>query len=466
MKITFHGAAQTVTGSKHLLETDHGDKILLDCGLFQSLGKETLEMNSHFGFDPRSLDAVVLSHAHIDHSGLLPRLWKEGYRGPIYATPATYDLCTIMLADSAFIQEADIRFVNKRKRSRGQKEIEPLYDMHDVTEVLKLFKKVRYDKEVKINDRIRLTFTDAGHILGAAASHLRMNESGVVRQLTYTADIGRYDSPLLRDPATFPQADVLICESTYGNRLHDSNADTEQQLLDAVLRTCRDKKGKLIIPAFSLGRTQEIVFTLNKLDLFGLLPDIKIFVDSPLSSDATRVMQDHDEDLNDEVQYFARSRPDPFGFGKLFYITEKRDSQQLNYFKEPCIIISASGMAEAGRVKHHIMHNIGDPANSILFAGYAEPQSLAGRLRLKPAYVTIFGEDVKVKAEILTIDSLSAHADYEGILKYLECQNPALTQQVFLVHGSLEAQQFLKEKLHGAGYSKISIPNMHEQFFI
>jgi metallo-beta-lactamase family protein len=465
MKITFHGGAGTVTGSKHLIETDNGERILLDFGMFQGLGPQTPELNREMPIEPNSIDFVILSHAHVDHSGLLPLLWKRGYRGPIFATPATKDLCSIMLADSAYIQEADVRFVNKRKRSRGQDEISPLYNIDDANGCMELFEIVPYDIEIKLSDRIRLTFSNNGHIPGSAAVHLKILEGSDMRSLTFTGDIGRYDSPLLKDPASFPQADILICESTYGNRLHDPSSDTEQQLLDAVLHTCGKKRGKLIIPAFSLGRTQEIVYTLNRLDLFGLLPDIKIFVDSPLSTDATRIIQEHEDCLNDRVRHFIQTRPDPFEFGKLFYITEKRHSQALNDLREPCVIISASGMAEAGRVKHHIMHNISNPKNTILLVGYAEPQSLAARIKSGDRLVTIFNESFEVKAEVMSMESLSAHGDYEEMKRYLGCQNPQLTETVFLVHGQQEAQENWKTILHGMGYSKVIIPQRNQSFF-
>ena len=465
MQINFHGAANIVTGSKHLLTLESGHRILLDCGMFQGLGKKTFEMNSFFGFNPKDIDAVILSHAHIDHSGLIPKIVKEGYQGKIYCTPATFDLCEVMLADSAYIQESDIRFVNKRKRKQNKELLEPLYTIKDAEKSLAQFEVLEYNKELKINDFVKLTFTDNGHILGSAAVHLSILEGNEQKKLTYTGDIGRYNNSLLKNPSSFPQAAILICESTYGDRLHDAVEHAEQQILNAVMETCSVKKGKLIIPAFSLGRTQEVVYALNKLDLHGLLPNVKIFVDSPLSVNATNIMRKHMSLLNQQVQKFAEDRPDPFGFDKLDYINNKEESQALNDLKEPAIIISASGMAEAGRVKHHIMHNISDARNTILLVGYAEPQSLAGKLRHGDKEVRIYSDMYEVKAEVKVIDSFSAHADYEEMIRFLSCQDPEKVEKIFLVHGEETAQESFKEKLKEKGFNNIYIPGMHSAYF-
>ncbi len=464
MKITFHGAARTVTGSKHLLRLETGENVLLDCGMFQGMGQDTFKLNSHFGFDPHEIDMVILSHAHIDHSGLIPRLYKEGFRGKIYCTPATKELCEIMLPDSAHIQEQDIAYVNKRKRRDGKKEVEALYDLEDTMAVLKHFHPVPYESTISITDNIKVLFTDNGHILGSAGVTFKYFEDSAWKTLFFTADIGRYNTALLQDPHTFPQADYIICESTYGNRKHETIDQASQAIMSAVIDTVGKKKGKLIIPAFSLGRTQEVVFALNKLDLHGLIPDVKIYVDSPLSVSATEIMRNNVDLLDLEVKRFMESRPDPFGFDDMHYIRDVKDSKRLNDLAPPFIIISASGMAEAGRVKHHIRNNIEDPKNTILIVGYAEPQSLAGRLRNGAKEVRIFGEEHQVKADIRVVDGMSAHADYEEMLQYLECQDPKKVKKFFLVHGEEESMIPWKLRLENAGFSSIFIPHLHESF--
>ena len=466
MKISFHGAAQTVTGSKHLLSLENGKKLLLDCGMFQGLGKDTFSLNSHFGFDPRSVDYLFLSHAHIDHSGLIPRLVKEGFKGKIFCTEPTFDLCVIMLADSAYIQEADIRFVNKRKTRQGKPLVEPLYTKEDVEKSLPLFHTVKYNELFKVDDFVSVVFTDNGHILGSSSVNLRILEGSETRYLTFTGDIGRYNSPLLKDPQKFPQANFIICESTYGDRLHENIKNAAQQLLDYIIYTCSNKQGKLIIPSFSLGRTQEIVYALNKLNLHGLLPGIKIYVDSPLADSATEVTRKHIDCLNKHVQAFTEKRSDPFGFDALTYIKSKDESQALNFSDKPCVIISASGMAEAGRVKHHIKHAISDKSNTILLVGYAEPTSMSGRLKSGDKEVIIFGEPFQVKAEVKSVDALSAHGDYEEMIKFLGCQNPELVEKIYLVHGEIHAQEFFKDELKKGGFNNIYIPKRKDEFYL
>lgn len=462
MKITFHGATKTVTGSKHLITTLNNKKILLDCGMFQGLGKETHELNANFGFDPAEVDFVILSHAHIDHSGLLPKLVKDGFSGKIYTSQATYDLCEIMLEDSAHIQIADARYVNKIKEKQGKRHIEPLYDIDDVLATLPLFETVDFGEVFEIDDNISFSLIDNGHILGSAAIHLRITEDGLENRLTFTGDIGRYRTQLLQDPKSFPQSNIIICESTYGDRLHDNVDNAAQDVLNAITETCVNKKGRLIIPAFSLGRTQELVYTLNKLNLFGLLPKVRIYVDSPLSFNATEIVRKHKNLLNSDVQKFCESRPDPFGFNQLHYIRSKEESMALNDLKQPCVIISASGMAEAGRVKHHIKYAIGDESNTILLVGYAEPNSLAGKLMRGEKEVTLFGLSYMVKAEVRTVESYSAHADYQEMLEYLSCQDANKVNEMILVHGEEESLKAWKTHLHGRGFRSITIPNQHE----
>ena len=459
MKIEFHGAAQTVTGSKHLLTLESGKRILLDCGLFQGMGAEADELNRHFGFSPSTVDFVLLSHAHIDHSGLIPRLVRDGFRGKVYCTPATYDLCEIMLRDSGYIQESDVEFINKRRRSRGMPELDPIYTLSDAARSLDYFHQVPYDKWFEISDEFSFCFTDSGHVLGSAAINMIVRESSGTKRICFTADIGRPGDQILKKPAPFPQADYIICESTYGDRLHEPVLNAEEHLYRTVLETCVMNKGKLIIPAFSLDRTQELIYALDKMEHQGLLPPIKVFVDSPLSVQTTHLVEKHIDCYNAELKdYMTKGDQHPFYFRNLHFITKVEDSKELNKLKEPCIIISASGMAEAGRVKHHIRNNISSANNTILLVGYCTPSSLGGRLKEGNKMVRIFGEEYKVKARIETIDAYSAHGDYEEMLQYLDCQNPALVKKVFLVHGDYPAMNFFRGKLIEKGFVNVEIP--------
>lgn len=466
MKITFYGAAQTVTGSKHLIQTERNKQILLDCGLFQNKGADNATLNRHFGFDPAKVDYMILSHAHIDHSGNIPGLVKQGYKGPIYCTPATLDLCRIMLADSAHIQQNDVAYLNKKRERKGQRAIDPLYTIDDVTNALKNFVPIALNTQTEIDRHIRLTFTDTGHILGSAAINLQLDEpSGKVR-LFFSGDVGRYNDIILRSPQKFPQADYLIMESTYGHRLHEKSEDAESRLFKVVHETCVERRGKLIIPAFSLGRTQEIVYALDRMYKKGTLNHIPVFVDSPLAISATNIMRKHTESFNPDILEYMEKDPDPFGFESLQYIQDVEDSKALNEREDPCIIISASGMLEAGRIKHHVKNNISDSRNTILIVGYVPPNSLGGRLIAGDKEVSIFGTPYTVKANIAVIDSYSAHGDYTELLKFLECQDAAQVRRLFLVHGESEALLAFKEHLNGRGFRDIVIPMQGESFYI
>ncbi|MBL7883160.1 MAG: MBL fold metallo-hydrolase, partial [Bacteroidia bacterium] len=357
MKVQFFGAARTVTGSKHLLTTADGKKVLLDCGFFQGKGAETDALNRHFGFQPSEIDYLILSHAHIDHSGNIPNLVKQGFKGSIICTNATADLCKIMLSDSAHIQENDIRFINKRRIKHGEEPLKPLYGVNDVEKCLTQFIGIPYQHTYEVCEGFRVMFTDSGHILGSAAVNIEYIENNEIKKMCFTGDIGRYNGSILRDPQPFPQAETIICESTYGDRLHTDITMTEQQLFEVVYNTCVVKKGKLIIPAFSLGRTQEIVFALDKMENKKMLPHINVYVDSPLSINATNIMRAHPECFNQDILNYMKKDPNPFGFGNLIYIQDVEDSKNLNDLKESCIIISASGMIEAGRIKHHVANN-------------------------------------------------------------------------------------------------------------
>ena len=464
MQITFHGAAQTVTGSKHLITTDRGKKILLDCGLFQNRGGDNADMNRHFGFDPTEVDYMILSHAHIDHSGNIPHLIRQGFSGPIYCTLATLDLCTIMLVDSAHIQESDVKYLNRKRARNGQKEIDPLYTLEDVQEALKLFVPVELNEKVAIDKHIRFHFTDAGHILGSAAVNLEFDEPEEKVKVFFSGDTGRFNDYILKSPQPFPQADYIITESTYGDRLHEDVENTELELLKVVHQTCILNKGKLIIPAFSLGRTQEIVYALNRLFNKGQLEKIPVYVDSPLAISATAIMRKHRDSFNPEIVEYMKKDDDPFGFESLHYIRDVELSKKLNEKQEPCIIISASGMMEAGRIKHHLKNNIMDAKNTVLIVGFVPPGSLGDRMIQGESEVRIFGKLIPLRASVKVMGSYSAHADYEELMQYLSCQDTSKVKRLFLVHGEKEAQLTFKKHLHGMGFSDIVIPMMHESF--
>lgn len=463
MKIQFFGAARRVTGSKHLITTHKGTKILLDCGMFQ--GINTQELNQTFGLTPSEIDYVILSHAHIDHTGLLPRLVKKGFRGPIYCTPATADLCQIMLLDSAHIQQKDLQQINERRERRGEKPLELLYNEEDVRQTLSMLVPIDYHQDFWLNrDEVKAQFTDTGHILGSAAIHLTIHEQDKTTQLTFTGDIGRPDDKILRSPEPFPQADYIICESTYGNRLHEPEPDMKAHLLRIVRDTCVTRRGKLIIPAFAIDRTQELIYALDQLANEGLLPHLKVFIDSPLAVKATSIMRRHDEYFNPAILEYIEKDGDAFDFPNLRYVSDINESKAINDLKEPCIIISASGMAEAGRIKHHIKNNILNTDNTILLVGYCSPDTLGSALKRGDAEVRIFGETYPVKARVEVMSAFSGHADYLEIIRFLKCQNPTHVKKLFLVHGEYENQIEFKEKLKAEGFTQVEIPAHYEAF--
>lgn len=464
MKIAFHGAARNVTGSKHLITLANQKKILLDCGMFQGMGQETEALNEEFGFNAAEVDILVLSHAHIDHSGLIPRLIAQGFKGVIYGTEATKELSRILLLDSAKIQAGDLKYKNKKLQQRGLLLEEALYEEEDVLKAMDYFVGVAYETETRLMEGVNLQFIDAGHIIGSASVHLTITENGKTTKLSFSGDVGQYGDLLLRSPQEFPQADYILLESTYGDRLHKDAQPTEEVFLDVILKTCVEKKGKVIIPAFSVGRTQELLYILNNLGLEGKLPDVKVYVDSPLSAKATQIIENHAEGYNDEVLDILKIDDNPFDFKGLHYVEDAEESKALNENPAPCIIISASGMAEAGRVKHHIKNNIGNHKNTILMVGYCEPNSLGGRLKNGAKEVSIFGEQFDVLAEVRSIQSMSAHGDYEDLLRFLSCQDAAKIKKIFLVHGDYDVQQIFKEKLIAKGYLNVEIPDRHQEF--
>jgi len=463
MKIAFHGAARAVTGSKHLITLNNETQILLDCGLFQGMGDITEGLNESFGFDPAKVTYMILSHAHIDHCGLLPKLVSEGFNGPIYCTPATRDLARILLLDSAKIQMQDAEYAN-RKIKRVEDQEMPLYTDKDVNKTLSLFKTVSYDQDFEIDPNITLRFTDAGHIVGSAAVHLKITEDGKVTNITFSGDVGRYGDLLLKSPQTFPQADYIIMESTYGDSLHVDLEPIENMLLQIIKNTCEIKKGKVIIPAFSVGRTQELLYALNGLELKNQLPDVRYYVDSPLSLEATQVLKDHPEVYNNGVKEVFKVDHDIFDFRGLKFIESVEESKALNSDDRPCVIISSSGMAEGGRVRHHIRNSITDRKNTILMVGYATANSLAGRLIAGQKRVWLFGQEYDVQAEVRSIKSMSAHGDYEDLLQFLSVQEPSKVKQLFLVHGEYEVQQKFAQRIINNGFKNVNIPEYHQEF--
>lgn len=463
MKISFHGAARTVTGSKHLITLKSGLKVLLDCGMFQGMGNATDDLNRSFGFDPGEVDIMVLSHAHVDHCGLIPKLVKEGFKGPIYCTPATRDLTELLLRDSANIQEYDALRENRRNAELGRPLAIPLYVTADVERALPLFKEVAYDEPSRIHDQVELLFKDAGHILGSASVSLLIKDNGREERITFSGDVGQYSDLILRSPQEFPQSDYVIIESTYGNSLHRDAAPAKEELLRYIRETCVEKKGKLVIPAFSVGRTQQLLYNLNGMYINRELPKVEFFLDSPLSIEATEIVKAHPECFNKDVLKLMQRDDDPFGFPGLKYIKTANESKALNPRKGPLVIIAASGMADAGRVKHHIVHSIDDPSNTILMVGYCEPNSLGGRLLQHPEEVTIYGDRYSVRADIGSIRSMSAHGDYDDLSQFLACQNPRAVKKLFLVHGEYEVQQDFRDRLVKKGFQDVEIPAMHQE---
>ena len=462
MQIEFQGAARTVTGSMHVLHCN-GSIVLLDCGLFQGRRDEANHRNRNFPFDPASIEAVVLSHAHIDHSGNLPNLVKQGFKGPIYCTPATKDLCNVMLADSGFIQEKDAEFLNKKFVKNHEPLIEPLYTAEDAAAAIKLFRTVPYNTEFNVINNMTSMYVDAGHILGSASVKVKVQERGKTTLIGFTGDLGPKNLPIVRDPVFLGNVEFLLSESTYGGTLHDPPDEKAELLCADILRTLQ-RGGKIIIPAFSVGRTQDIVFDLHKLFDAGKLPRIPIYVDSPLAVNATDIFKLHPECFDEETYAHITQHHDPFGLNQLQYIRSAEESKKLNDRKEPCVIIAASGMCEAGRILHHLANNIEDPRNTILIVGYQADHTLGKRLVEHVPEVKILGSVYKLKAEVVVHNSFSAHADGNDLLNYIDQFDKKQLQKVFLVHGELDRQTALKEGLAKRGQPNVDIPDKGQKF--
>src|SRR5689334_14351087 len=446
MRIHFLGATRTTTGSMYLLEVNN-QRVLLECGLFQGRRDESIERNRNFPFDPRQLDAVVLSHAHIDHCGNLPNLCLHGFEGNIYCTFATRDLASVMLEDSAHIQLADSAFVSKQRAKKGLSPVEPLYRPADAEKAVRQFVGINYDRPFPLLDGVTVTFRDAGHILGSAQVVLDINENGRKFRYLFSGDVGRGGDDILRDPEHVENVDYLQVESTYGAREHSPKINANEEVAKLV-RDTLDRKGKIIIPSFAVGRTQQVVYTLHQLTLAGQLPKVPIFVDSPLSVNATEVFRLHPECFNETIYNFLRQKENPFGMENLTYIREVAHSMKLNELKDPAIIISASGMCEAGRIRHHLANNISDPANLILFIGYCAESTLGAQILAGQNPVNIFGEPHEVKAKITSLDSFSGHADKNELRRYVERITGDI-KKISVIHGEESQALAFAETLRG-----------------
>jgi metallo-beta-lactamase family protein len=453
--VTFWGATRTVTGSLHRLDA-RGRVVLLDCGLFQGRRAESYQRNRAFPFRPKDVDAVALSHAHIDHCGNLPNLVRQGFGGPVYCTPATRALAGVMLGDAAKIQEEDADYLN-RHRDKGEPKVEPLYGGRDVYKTLLRLKAVPYGTPFEPARGLEATFVDAGHLLGSAMVHVRADGPGGGRSLTFTGDLGRPGLPILRDPAPVPPADLLVSESTYGGHTHEPVDETAERLGEVVRRTA-DRGGKVIIPAFAVGRTQTVVYFLHQLINAGRLPDLPVFVDSPMALRATEVFRSHPECFNEAALRLLREHPDLFGEEHIRYVDKVDESIALNDRREPCVIISASGMCEAGRVLHHLKHNIEDPRCTVLIAGYQAADTLGRRLVERRPEVRILGRTFAVKAEVVVLNGLSSHADHGGLLRAL-APLAGTAGRVRLVHGEPERAEALAEGLRSAVFADVAIPD-------
>jgi metallo-beta-lactamase family protein len=467
MRITFIGAVRTVTGSQHLLEIN-GKTIMLDCGLFQGKRKEAFERNRSEFCQGESIDCLILSHAHIDHSGRIPCLVRNGFNGDIICTSATRDLCAVMLMDSAFIQEKDVEFVNRRRQQQGQSLFEPLYTKDDVAKAMDQFVGLSYNRPHQLFPGISLTLVDAGHMLGSAHVILEIEEqgSGQKRRLVFSGDVGRPDIPIIHDPVPISDgADILIMESTYGNRLHPDYPESEKELQRIVNETV-SRGGSLLVPAFAVGRTQQLVYALHKLHNKGAIPDLPIFVDSPLATRTTEVFRLHPEVFDADIREFLLTDDDnnPFGFGRLQYTQSVEQSKALNHLKTPAVIISSGGMLEGGRILHHLRNRIEDSRNTILLTSWQAPNTLGRRLVEKEKTVRIFGEEFQVRAKVEVLPGFSGHADRDGLINFVRAMKKK-PQHTFLVHGEDDSSESLAKALHTElGLENVVIPDSMQSF--
>ncbi len=454
--IMFYGAAGEVTGSMHMIRID--DRwVALDCGMYNGKRAEAEAKNREWPVPPEQIAAVLLSHAHIDHSGRLPLLVKEGFQGPVYCTPATRDLCAIMLPDSAHVQEEDVYYLNKRRRKKGLEPIEPLYDYDDALAAIQLIQSVSYGRLFQVVPGLLASFQDAGHMLGSSGIRLEFaKRNGHTPSLFYTGDHGRPNKPILRDPQPLPPVDTVLCESTYGGRINEPVEDAEEALREVVARTI-SRGGKVIIPSFAVGRTQTIVYFLHKHMVAGTLPRIPVYVDSPLAVNATEVFKMHPECYDAEARAFHRVTGDILGSGCCTYIRHVEESKALHDRTEPCVIISASGMCEAGRIRHHIKNNIENPKNTILIAGHMAAETLGRKIADGAKRITLFHEEFQVRAEVVQIHGFSGHADQRELLEWLSPQARD-AQRLCLVHGEEDQAELLADKARDLGFSEVLVP--------
>ncbi len=460
MKLSFEGAAQTVTGSRFLLEVNNS-KLLIDCGLFQGKRADTYDRNLHFSFNPKDIDAVLLTHAHIDHSGNLPNLVKMGFSGPIYATPPTVTLGNIMLQDSAHIQEADIDYVNKKRKRRGEVAMEPLYTKADALQAIEQYYPVNYDQPFSPVPGVTVTFRNAGHLLGSAAIRLDVVENGVKKSIWFSGDIGRMDLPLLPPPVMPSDVDYLVMECTYGSMQHDSVEQAYNDFRDVMMTTMK-RLGKVIVPAFSVGRTQEIVYFLNQLISEDVISPLPVFVDSPLAVEASKIFRAYPDYFDQETRDFIRAENHPaLDFKGLTYVASVEESKSINNMPGSMVIISASGMAETGRILHHLKNNIQNPNNTVLIVGWQAPDTLGRRMAEGQKEVRIFGELFDVNAEIRKITGLSAHAGQDLLLKYALSVKDRV-KKVYLVHGEPEVAAIFQEKLRSSGMQQVEYPEWNQ----
>ncbi len=459
MRINFYGAAQTVTGSMHLLEIN-GKNLLLECGLFQGPRQDSFEKNRNFPFDARKIDAVVLSHAHIDHSGNLPNLVKQGYDGPIYATPATCHLADIMLRDSGHIHEKQAESTSWHRAKRGEPPVDPLYTEEDAKKVVPLLNPQNYDEPFEVIPGVVAEFNDAGHILGSASIALNVEEHFKKTRIWFSGDIGRRELPILRDPILPDEADILIMESTYGDKPHRDPDDAYIEMRDVIKKTL-DRGGKVIVPSFAVGRTQELVYNLSRMYDEKELPRVPIYVDSPLAVNASKIFREHPECYDENMRHLIETGHPALDFKLLTYINSLDDSKALNQRTDPMIILSAAGMAETGRIVYHIRWNIENPLNTIMIVSWQAPGTMGRRLADREPYVKIFGDTYKVKAEIATIGGLSAHAGQDFLMEYA-LRLKGIAKQVHLVHGEEKSALSLMKQLHKKGMDRVFYPQPRE----
>ena len=463
MHITFWGAARTVTGSQHLVETA-GEQILLDCGLYQGKRANAYAINQILPFDATRINAMILSHGHNDHSGNIPNLVKSGYAGDIHCTDATRDLCAVMLRDSGKIQEEDAAFLNRHHKNPHP--VQPIYTMDDAALAIGQFTSHEYGRPISVTPNVRVTFSDAGHMLGSTHELIELREGDKQVRLCFSGDLGRAGLPILRNPAPMPEADYLIIESTYGDRLHKPIQEATPDLLDAIGAAYK-RGGKVVIPSFAVGRTQDIVYRLNGAMNAGVLPDVPVFVDSPLAVNVTEAFRTHPECYDDETRQIMRDDPDgnAFGFRRLKYIHSVEESKALNDLQGPAVIISASGMAENGRVLHHLRHTIEDPRNLILFVSFQAPDTLGNRIVNHQRYVKILGDEFTVRAEVRQIESFSCHADRNDLLSWVKPQLKSL-RAIFLVHGEIDSMKALADGFRDMGARRVEMPARGQTFEI